>query len=270
MAEEGGRQGQIRRRHRRDRDRQGDNGSRGGRRRRARPRSSCPKAPQDVPVNDADRDACRRRRGRKAAGAAGAAPTAKADAKPKTRLRSRRRKPHRLPPARMAAAARTAGCRNVRAAAASASQWRRRASSPRRWRAAWRRREGSISLRIQGSGPHGRIVAARRRRRPEGGTAKSRAGCAAAHPGAPRRTAPAGMSDEQVKKLFEPGSYEVVPHDGMRKIIARRLTEAKQTIPHFYLTVDCEIDALLDAARADQRRGAKGQRRQAGLQGLGQ
>ncbi len=46
-------------------------------------------------------------------------------------------------------------------------------------------------------------------------------------------------------KLFEPGSYDVIPHDGMRKTIARRLTESKQTVPHFYLTVDIELDALL-------------------------
>ena len=53
------------------------------------------------------------------------------------------------------------------------------------------------------------------------------------------------MSDEQVMKLFEDGTYEIIEHDGMRKTIARRLTEAKSTIPHFYLTVDCELDALL-------------------------
>ena len=47
-------------------------------------------------------------------------------------------------------------------------------------------------------------------------------------------------------KLFEPGSYELVPHDGMRKIIARRLTESKQTIPHFYVSVDVTLDNLLD------------------------
>jgi pyruvate dehydrogenase E2 component (dihydrolipoamide acetyltransferase) len=52
-------------------------------------------------------------------------------------------------------------------------------------------------------------------------------------------------SDNAVLKLFEEGSYELVPHDGMRKTIARRLVEAKSTIPHFYLTLDCEIDALL-------------------------
>ncbi|MCZ0737983.1 2-oxo acid dehydrogenase subunit E2, partial [Phreatobacter sp. AB_2022a] len=53
------------------------------------------------------------------------------------------------------------------------------------------------------------------------------------------------MSDDAVKKLFEPGSYEEIPHDNMRKVIARRLVEAKSTIPHFYLTLDCELDALL-------------------------
>ena len=54
------------------------------------------------------------------------------------------------------------------------------------------------------------------------------------------------MSDDAVLKLFEEGSYELVPHDNMRKTIARRLVEAKSTIPHFYLTLDCEIDALLE------------------------
>jgi pyruvate dehydrogenase E2 component (dihydrolipoamide acetyltransferase) len=54
------------------------------------------------------------------------------------------------------------------------------------------------------------------------------------------------MSDDAVLKLFEEGSYELVPHDNMRKVIARRLVEAKSTIPHFYLTLDCELDALLN------------------------
>src|SRR5262249_35813584 len=55
---------------------------------------------------------------------------------------------------------------------------------------------------------------------------------------------------EKIRALFEPGSYEVVPHDNMRKIIAQRLVQAKSTIPHFYLTVTCTIDKLL-AARED-------------------
>ena len=54
-------------------------------------------------------------------------------------------------------------------------------------------------------------------------------------------------SDDKIRALFEPGSYEVVPHDNMRKIIAQRLIEAKQTIPHFYLTIDCNIGKLLAA-----------------------
>jgi pyruvate dehydrogenase E2 component (dihydrolipoamide acetyltransferase) len=64
---------------------------------------------------------------------------------------------------------------------------------------------------------------------------------------APAAAAPAvkPMSDDAVLKLFEEGSYELIPHDNMRKTIARRLVEAKSTVPHFYLTVDCELDALL-------------------------
>ncbi|MCB1464626.1 MAG: 2-oxo acid dehydrogenase subunit E2, partial [Nitratireductor sp.] len=76
-----------------------------------------------------------------------------------------------------------------------------------------------------------------------GGTARAPAVAAAA---TPAKAAPASsMSDEQVLKLFEEGSYELKPHDNMRKTIARRLVEAKSSIPHFYLTVDCELDALL-------------------------
>jgi pyruvate dehydrogenase E2 component (dihydrolipoamide acetyltransferase) len=54
-------------------------------------------------------------------------------------------------------------------------------------------------------------------------------------------------SDDKIRALFEPGSYEVVPHDNMRKIIAQRLVLAKQTIPHFYLTISCTLDKLLSA-----------------------
>ena len=46
-------------------------------------------------------------------------------------------------------------------------------------------------------------------------------------------------------KLFNTDEYEIVPHDGMRKTIAKRLVESKHTVPHFYVTIDCEIDALL-------------------------
>jgi pyruvate dehydrogenase E2 component (dihydrolipoamide acetyltransferase) len=108
-------------------------------------------------------------------------------------------------------------------------------------------REAGLDLSaIKGSGPHGRIVEKDVEAAKKGGGAKA-APAPAAAPAAKPAPAPlaAGPSDEAVKKLFEPGSYEEIPHDGMRKTIARRLTEAKQTIPHFYCTVDCELDALL-------------------------
>ncbi len=101
---------------------------------------------------------------------------------------------------------------------------------------------------IKGSGPHGRIVEKDVEAAKKGGGAKAAPAAApAGAPAAKPAAAPlaSGPSDEQVKKLFEPGSYEEIPHDGMRKTIARRLTEAKQTIPHFYVTLDCELDALL-------------------------
>jgi pyruvate dehydrogenase E2 component (dihydrolipoamide acetyltransferase) len=105
--------------------------------------------------------------------------------------------------------------------------------------------------RINGSGPHGRIVLADVERQkgqavslnpqPLPPVAKSVTITEPAKPAA----AIAPPSDDKIKALFEPGSFTEIPHDGMRKIIARRLMEAKSTIPHFYLTLDCELDALL-------------------------
>ncbi|NRP85553.1 Dihydrolipoyllysine-residue acetyltransferase component of pyruvate dehydrogenase complex [Ensifer adhaerens] len=101
---------------------------------------------------------------------------------------------------------------------------------------------------VAGSGPHGRVVKKDIEAAISGGTAKAAPSAApAAQPAAAvaPAAAPKGMSEETVLKLFEPGSYELVPHDGMRKTIAKRLQESKQTIPHFYVSVDCELDALL-------------------------
>ena len=106
---------------------------------------------------------------------------------------------------------------------------------------------------VTGSGPHGRIVKADVEAAAKAGPApkaaeapKAEAASApAAAAAAAAPSAPKGQSDEQIKKLFAEGSYESLPHDGMRKTIAKRLVEAKTTIPHFYLTVDCELDALL-------------------------
>jgi pyruvate dehydrogenase E2 component (dihydrolipoamide acetyltransferase) len=58
-----------------------------------------------------------------------------------------------------------------------------------------------------------------------------------------------GLSDRQVLALYQPGSYEIVPHDTMRRFIAERLTLAKRSIPHFYLAIDCELDALIAARK---------------------
>jgi pyruvate dehydrogenase E2 component (dihydrolipoyllysine-residue acetyltransferase) len=102
-------------------------------------------------------------------------------------------------------------------------------------------KESGIDLaRVQGSGPHGRVIA----RDIEGAKTGKGLKPAAAPAAAPLALPP---SDDKIAALFEPGSYEVVPHDNMRKIIARRLVEAKQTIPHFYLTIDCNLDKLAAA-----------------------
>ncbi|HET99318.1 MAG TPA: pyruvate dehydrogenase complex dihydrolipoamide acetyltransferase [Aurantimonas coralicida] len=99
---------------------------------------------------------------------------------------------------------------------------------------------------VEGSGPRGRIVKTDVEAAAKGGARKAapaETGAAAAQPAAAPMAKAA--SDESILKLFEEGSYEKVPHDGMRKTIAKRLVEAKTTIPHFYLTIDCELDALL-------------------------
>ena len=99
---------------------------------------------------------------------------------------------------------------------------------------------------IDGSGPHGRVVERDvKAAQAEGLKPKSAAGAADAPAGKPAPVAAPSMSDEAIKKMFVAGTFEEIPHDGMRKTIARRLQEAKQTIPHFYLTLDCNLDALL-------------------------
>jgi pyruvate dehydrogenase E2 component (dihydrolipoamide acetyltransferase) len=100
---------------------------------------------------------------------------------------------------------------------------------------------------IAGSGPHGRVIARDVEAAKSGATAVRAAPAAPAAP-APTMALPVqAMADDKIRALFEPGSYEVVPHDNMRRIIAQRLVLAKQTIPHFYLTVSCTLDKLLSA-----------------------
>ncbi|MFH1797653.1 MAG: pyruvate dehydrogenase complex dihydrolipoamide acetyltransferase [Pseudomonadota bacterium] len=101
---------------------------------------------------------------------------------------------------------------------------------------------------VSGSGPHGRVVKADVEAAIAGGGAKKAAPAApSAQAGAPAAAAAAArpMSDETVLKLFAEGSYELKPHDNMRKTIASRLTESHQTIPAYLLSMDCMIDALL-------------------------
>jgi pyruvate dehydrogenase E2 component (dihydrolipoamide acetyltransferase) len=112
---------------------------------------------------------------------------------------------------------------------------------------------------IAGSGPRGRVVKADVDKAIAGGMKAAPAvgsvpGGEVPWPKAPEAAPaakggevpwPKSPTSEQVLKNFAEGSYELVKHDGMRKTIAKRLQESKQTIPHFYVSVDCELDALL-------------------------
>ena len=100
---------------------------------------------------------------------------------------------------------------------------------------------------ISGSGPKGRVVKADVEAAKSGKTPLKAAASAPAGAPAAAGVAATGMTKAQVLALYPEDSYELVPNDGMRKVVAARLTESKQTVPHFYLTLDCKIDALLAA-----------------------
>ena len=114
-------------------------------------------------------------------------------------------------------------------------------------------KEAALDLaQLSGSGPHGRII----KRDVEAAIAAGPVASAPATAALTPQSAalqPAGqsivpaMADNQVLMLYEQGSYDVVPHDGMRRVIAKRLTQSKQTIPHFYMSLDCVLDELLRA-----------------------
>jgi pyruvate dehydrogenase E2 component (dihydrolipoamide acetyltransferase) len=94
--------------------------------------------------------------------------------------------------------------------------------------------EAGIDLgRVQGSGPHGRIVA------------RDVAAAISAKPAAPATIAARTPSADQIKALYRDTPFEEVPLDNMRRTIAARLTQAAQTIPHFYLSMDVNLDRLL-------------------------
>jgi pyruvate dehydrogenase E2 component (dihydrolipoamide acetyltransferase) len=100
--------------------------------------------------------------------------------------------------------------------------------------------------RLQGSGPHGRIIKVDIERAIREGMAAKAAPAVAPAPAAARSETPAARAPGPMPAALPPAAaYTEQPLSNMRKVIARRLTEAKQTIPHFYLSMDCELDALL-------------------------
>jgi pyruvate dehydrogenase E2 component (dihydrolipoamide acetyltransferase) len=107
-------------------------------------------------------------------------------------------------------------------------------------------KEAGIDVgRVSGSGPHGRVIARDVAAARAGGGLRAPA---AATPGAvPASMFAPAMTDQQIRALYDDGSYEVVPHDNMRRTIAQRLTASTQTVPHYFLTVDCDIGKLLQA-----------------------
>jgi pyruvate dehydrogenase E2 component (dihydrolipoamide acetyltransferase) len=107
-------------------------------------------------------------------------------------------------------------------------------------------KEAGVDIaRVQGSGPHGRVIAR------DIEAARTGRGLRAPTPEPVAAQPPAKVArpptDDKIRALFAEGSYEVVPHDNMRKIIAQRMVEAASTIPHFFLTLDCNLDKLLAA-----------------------
>jgi pyruvate dehydrogenase E2 component (dihydrolipoyllysine-residue acetyltransferase) len=196
-----------------------------------------PEGTQDVAVNQLIAVLAEEGEDVKAAAAAagkGAAPAAKPAAPP--------------PPAKpAAAAAQPAAPKAVPASpppapAARAPGSNRIFSSPLARRLA---KDAGIDLaRIQGSGPHGRVIARDVEAAKSGKGLLAPAGAPAAGAAPLPLQAP---SDDKIRALFEQGSYDAVAHDNVRKVIARRLMEAKLTIPHFYLTLDCAIGRLLAA-----------------------
>jgi pyruvate dehydrogenase E2 component (dihydrolipoamide acetyltransferase) len=111
-------------------------------------------------------------------------------------------------------------------------------------------KEAGLAIgQVRASGPHGRVIARDVMAAKEGRglRAPASAGPAAAQAAGAAPMIGAAMTDQQIRALYEDGSYDIIPHDGMRRTIAQRLTASAQTVPHFYLTVDCDIGKLLAA-----------------------
>ncbi|CDN47772.1 pyruvate dehydrogenase complex dihydrolipoamide acetyltransferase [Neorhizobium galegae] len=129
------------------------------------------------------------------------------------------------------------------AAAPASSSGAKTFSSPLARRLA---KEAGLDLSaVSGSGPHGRVVKADIEKAVASGGAKATPAAAQQTAGAPAPAIAKGPADDTVLKLFPEGSYELLPHDGMRKTIASRLTESSQTVPSYFVSMDCELDALM-------------------------
>ncbi len=197
-----------------------------------------PEGTQDVAVNAVI--AVMVAEGEDAKAASAAAPTAKApEKKAETKPEAKAEAKSEPKPAPQA----SAPASTPAAKSAAADHGARVFASPLAKRLA---KEGGVDLsRVSGSGPHGRIIARDIDDAKSGkGAMKPAVAQAPAAAGAP---VAASMSDKQILGLYEEGSYELVPHDGMRRTIAQRLTASTQTVPHFYLTMDCNIGKLLTA-----------------------
>ncbi|MBI1204322.1 MAG: pyruvate dehydrogenase complex dihydrolipoamide acetyltransferase [Rhodopseudomonas sp.] len=171
------------------------------------------------------------------AASAPAAPKAEAAKTETTKV-----EPPKAEPAKAAPAAPAAASPAAKPAAAPAGG--RIFASPLAKRLA---KEAGIDLgRVAGTGPHGRVIA----RDIDDAKAGKGLKAAPASTATAAGTAAPAMTDAQILGLYEEGSYESVPHDGMRRTIAQRLTAATNSMPTFYLTVDCDLGKLT-AARED-------------------
>ena len=206
-----------------------------------------PEGTADVPVNQLIAVMAQEGEDVKAAASAagkGAAPTAKAPTAAPTPASIAAPKPQeaKAPPPTQRARRRAPPPAPVTNGHGAGTGANRIFSSPLARRLA---KEAGIELgRIQGTGPHGRVIA---RDVEDAKSGKGLRAPAATPAGAPAPAIAPSMSDQQIRALYEDGSYDFVPHDGMRRTIAQRLTASVQTIPHFYLTIDCDIGKLLDA-----------------------
>jgi pyruvate dehydrogenase E2 component (dihydrolipoamide acetyltransferase) len=97
-------------------------------------------------------------------------------------------------------------------------------------------KQAGVSLAaLAGSGPRGRIVSSDVQKAPTVKPATA----------VPQAAMASGMGSDAIKAMYAPGSYDVKPLDGMRRTVAQRLTQSKQTVPHFYLSATCTIDQLM-------------------------